>query len=234
MRTDKVTIIIGGHPMSIGVYLRCSTSDQSVEHQASAVTDWVKQKGYCTSDLIWFRDEGISGAKGAAGRAGYASLLAEVMAGKLQKVLVFETSRVSRDFFEYLRFIDTCRKNSCSVEVVGKGEVGLENSQDLLIASIHAFLGQAEREKISQRTKSGLANAKSKGVKLGRPPVKDGEKPKAGWRKEHAPSLVKQILELAEMNVPYRKIASILNSAAGKSVVSPAKISRIVNAAKAS
>jgi DNA invertase Pin-like site-specific DNA recombinase len=196
--------------------------------------DWVRQRGYSTSDLIWFRDEGISGAKGAAGRAGYASLLAEVMSGKLHKILVFETSRVSRDFFEYLRFIDICRKNSCSVEVVGKGEIGVENSQDLLIASIHAFLGAAEREKISQRTRSGLANAKAKGVKLGRPKVQPGKEAKSGWRKAHDEALVNQVLELVEMKVPYRKITSILNSAAGKEVVSPAKISRIVNAAKAS
>ena len=236
-KPERITILLaGGQNMNIAAYLRVSTDSQSVAHQQNAVEEWAKARGYKTSELIYFKDEGISGALPKSKRAGFNALLTGVMAGKVKRVLVFETSRLSRDFLTYLEFLSTCQKQGCSVEVIGKGEQAFSTSQDMLMASIHAFLGQAEREKISERTKSGLAAAKARAMaegralKLGAP---KGHSRNLGWQKEHDPALVRQVLNLEKKGLSCRQIALVMNDAAGTSVISAPKVGRLVKRYKA-
>lgn len=232
MDDRHVVLAIAGRPtMTIASYLRVSTDAQSVSHQQNAVETWAKERGYKVSDIIYFRDEGISGALPKTKRPGFNALLGGVVAGKIKRVLVFETSRLSRDFLTYLEFLQTCHQHQCAVEVIGKGEQAFATSQDMLVASIHAFLGQAEREKISERTKSGLAGAKAKGKKLGAP---RGHSRNKGWTKEHDRDQVKQVVELKRQGLSDRKIAKILNTAAGKTIISAPKVGRLIKKYQAS
>ncbi len=194
--------------MTIAIYTRVSTDHQSTEHQQTAIANWVKKQGYETSDIIHITDEGISGKYGAEKRPGYSSLLEGIARGKVRKVILFETSRASRDFLEYLRFLKLCHDNKCQVEVIDKGPILFESSQDMLMASIHAFLAQAEREKISERTRSGLAHARNKGVKLGAP---KGNNYREGKLKEHPKELIRDVLRLRSKGLTYREIASTID-----------------------
>ena len=105
MKQQKVVLIIGGKPLSIVFYLRVSTDTQSIEHQRLAVENWLTEKNYNSSQVVTFADEGISGAISDKRRPGYTKLLEGILQGKIKKVIVFETSRLSRDFMTYLNFI---------------------------------------------------------------------------------------------------------------------------------
>ena len=122
----------------------------------------------------------------------------------MSKVLVFEASRTSRDFFDYLDFLRLCRDHGTKLDIVGKGEVQFERSEDLLLASIHAFLSQAEREKISERTKSGLRKAKLSGQILGAP---KGNVNRQGKTKDYDPKLVQRVLSLSKKGVTIQQVA---------------------------
>jgi DNA invertase Pin-like site-specific DNA recombinase len=205
----RVTILFMSNLMDkIAAYVRVSTDGQSVEHQRESVMAYALQRGYHPSQITFYSDDGISGSsRSRKDRKGYLKLLKDMVEGKVKRVLVFESSRASRDFFDYLDFVRLCRDHEVKLEVVGKGEVGLENSQDLLMASIAAFLGQAERENISKRTRSGLALAKARGVKLGAP---KGNSNRAG-KVKYAPEMRLKADELRSHGLTYQAIAEELS-----------------------
>ena len=94
------------------------------------------------------------------------------------------------------------------MEVIGKGKVDFASAEDLLLASISAFTAQAERERIRDRIRSGVKAAKERGVKFGARP---GEQRRLGFRKEHGPALVNEILALHTSGLSLRQIAVTLN-----------------------
>jgi DNA invertase Pin-like site-specific DNA recombinase len=194
----------------IAAYLRVSTDQQSSSHQRASIVTYAATLGYNERDLIFYTDDGVTGANhGLTKRPNYKRLLQDIVQGKVSKVLVFEASRTSRDFFDYLDFLRLCRDHGTKLDIVGKGEIQFERSEDLLLASIHAFLSQAEREKISERTKSGLRKAKLAGQKLGAP---EGNVNRQGKTKDYDPKLVRQVLSLTKKGLSLRTVADMVSS----------------------
>ena len=194
----------------VAAYLRVSTDQQSSSHQHASIISYALSLGYKEKDLIFYTDEGVSGANhGLSKRPNYKKLLHDIVQGKVSKVLVFEASRTSRDFFDYLDFLRLCRDHGTKLDIVGKGEVQFERSEDLLMASIHAFLSQAEREKISERTKSGLKKARLSGQVLGAP---KGNTNRQGKMKDYDPKLVRQVISLSSKGLSLRSIAEMVTS----------------------
>ncbi len=208
MKEVTVTLIVAGKPMSIAVYTRVSTDQQSIAHQRNAVAERLALHNYAPSQVVTYSDEGISGAINDSRRPGFTKLIESVMKGRVRRVLVFETSRLSRDFMSYLKFLEMCKAHSCLVEVIGKGPVDFATSEDMLLASIAAFTAQAERERIRERVKSGVKAAQERGVKFG---AKKGDQRRLGYRKEHDQSLVEEVLTLRKDGLPLRSIARIVS-----------------------
>jgi DNA invertase Pin-like site-specific DNA recombinase len=211
-KTGKLIILLCGKPKMKGIaaYLRVSTDKQDSSHQRASIITYAATLGYDEKDLIFYTDDGVTGAShGLAKRPNYKRLLSDIVQGKVAKVLVFEASRTSRDFFDYLDFLRLCRDNGTKLDIVGKGEVQFERSEDLLMASIHAFLSQAEREKISERTKSGLRRAKLSGQILGPP---KGNVNRQGKTKDYDPKLIRQVLSLTKKGLSLRTVADMVTS----------------------
>lgn len=205
----SMAIMLGGrNKMTIAIYYRVSTDTQSIDHQKHTINEWIKEKGYSKADIVEYIDEGISGKHGADKRPGFAALLEEIKSKKVRKVIFFEFSRASRDFMQFLQFLDLCSSYGCQVEVAGSGVQKFETSTDKLIASVQAFLSQAEREKISTRVKSGMAKAKASGTKLG-PPT--GNKNRLGKTKDYPENLLKIIRRKTAKGDSTREIAQDLN-----------------------
>lgn len=193
--------------MILAVYFRCSTSSQDLEHQRVSVKNWIVSQGYQPEKVLEFEDEGISGAK--SDRPGFQSLIKAVKNGEVDHILMFESSRASRNMLDYLKFMELTSKVGVKIEVVGKGIQGFESSQDMLIASIQAFLGQAERENISKRIKSGLERAKASGRVLGAP---KGHTRNTGRRKKHPKEMVEEIEKWTAKGLSCQSIAEILGT----------------------
>jgi DNA invertase Pin-like site-specific DNA recombinase len=223
MKVIWIISLIGGD-MKIAVYLRVSTSDQSTEHQELSIAAWVAKQGYDLTNLEYYSDDGISG-KNTKDRPSFTRLMADIAKGQLQKVLVFESSRASRDFLDYLKFLELCRSHNCQLEVIGQGPVEFSSSQDMLMASINAFLNQSEREKISERTKSGLAAAKARGTRLGAP---KGNTYTRGRRKEFNLELVSDIMTLHQKNISMTEIAKLIGSKYSDTPLTYGIVQRIV------
>lgn len=194
--------------MTIAVYYRVSTDQQSIAHQRSAIVEWITSQHYDESQVTTFLDEGVSGAINDGRRPGFTNLIDSIMRGKVRRVLVFETSRLSRNFMDYLRFLELCRAQNCQVEVIGKGPVNFATSEDVLLASVAAFMAQAERERIRARVKSGVRAAQARGVKFG---ARKGERRRLGIKKQYDPAIVKKIQFLRKKGMTLRDIARVLS-----------------------
>jgi DNA invertase Pin-like site-specific DNA recombinase len=202
-------------------YIRISTSDkQTTDSQEGAIQRWIESKGYSADSIIDFRDEGISGA--TESRPGFQKLLQFIRAGLVERIITFEMSRLSRDMVPFLNFLTLCREHSVAVETP-EGAEAFESSIDMLMQAVKGFASQTERERISSRTKAGVAAAKSRGVRLGRPP---GTRTNKGHRKQHDPGLVADIIRLVEKNFARTEIANWLR---GKyATASPSTVRRII------
>ncbi len=200
--------VLGVRKVTIAAYLRVSTSDkQSVSHQRRSVKRWISKQGYDTADYLEFIDEGYSGSLGELERPGFSALMNAIRKKSLTRVVMCEPSRASRNYVAFLQFLEECSRSACKVEIVGQGEQAFETTSDMLVASIQAFLSAAEREKISQRVKSGMAEAKASGKKFG---PRKGEKRRLGKLKTYPEEFINQIKLLHAKGLSSREIAELV------------------------
>lgn len=163
----------------IYAYTRVSTQEQVCSRQEDAINEYCEKNGITVDE--WFSDK-ISGKTFV--RDNYLA-----MKNKLEKgdtIIIKEIDRLSRDYDgikeEWRWFMD----HDINVIVVsmpllssGLGEKSGSLDKRFLaniIFELLSYLAAKEREKISERTKEGLASAAARGVKLGRPCENDHER----------------------------------------------------------
>lgn len=144
-------------------YARCSTNEtrQDIHRQ----TRELKELG-ATDNTIYFEYE--SGTK--TNRAELNKLLSVVDSG--DTIVVTEVSRITRSTKQLCDIIELCKekhlklviKNSLTIDC-SNGELDPMTKAFLQISGVFAEL---ERNMISERIKSGMANAKAKGKQISR------------------------------------------------------------------
>lgn len=112
-----------------------------------------------------FTDEGISGA--TAQRDGLNALLKSLKSGDM--VVVWKLDRLGRSLSHLIETVEYLHSRNiafCSIQDV----IDTTTPGGRLYFHIMAALAEFERDLISERTKAGMAAAKARGVRLGRPP----------------------------------------------------------------
>ena len=108
---------------------------------------------------------------GSANRPEFRRMLSEVRQRHIDLIFVWALDRFSREpIVNTLKYIQTLKDYKCGLKSMQ--ETWLDTSQEgvsELLLSIFAWVAHQERIKISERTKAGLARARAKGKKLGRP-----------------------------------------------------------------
>jgi DNA invertase Pin-like site-specific DNA recombinase len=154
------------------ILVRVSTRKQETTRQVTELQSVAKAKGWTVVEIC---EEQISGTKDASERTGLTRVRELVEAGTIKKVLVHEVSRVARRNSVAHEFIEFLEAHKVSLYWHSQGiETLLPNEKRNPAASIMfsllAEFARAERETLVERIKSGLEEAKRKGVKLGRKP----------------------------------------------------------------
>lgn len=144
--------------MKYVAYYRVSTQKQGrsglgLEAQQEMVRNFIRQNG---GEIVAEYQEVESGKDDERPQFIKAMRHAHVVGGKL---LVGKLDRLSRD----LHFITSLQKSHVDFIVAD-----MPNCDSFTI-NIYGALAQREREMISERTKAGLAAAKVRGIKLGKP-----------------------------------------------------------------
>jgi len=150
----------------VAIYARISTIDkgQDVELQLRELRAFAKARGWRI--LQEYVDEGISGSQ--ARRPALDRLLAACRRRQTDVVLVWRLDRLGRSLKHLIMTLD-------EFQSLGVAFVSLHEQLDcttatgqLLLHLLGAF-AEFERAIIRERVKAGLANARSKGKRLGRP-----------------------------------------------------------------
>jgi len=160
----------------VALYARVSTNkDQTVENQLLALRDWAAGRGHTV--VAEFTDEGISGAKGRDKRPGLDAMMKAAALGKFDMVAVVELSRLGRSL-SHLVQIGT-ELQALGVDLFLHRQA-LDSSTPFgrMQFGMLGVLAEYERDLIRERTLEGLARAKKRGKRLGRPPVSPGKEAK--------------------------------------------------------
>ena len=143
-----------------------------------------------------YEDENQSGVKQS--RPALDRMMKDAREGQIGKVIVYSFSRYARSVTHLLRALEEFKK-------LDVGFVSITESIDTntpLGSAVFTILGavaQLERDLIAERVRNGLANAKAKGIRIGRLKVRDSD----------------LIRKLKTSGMTYRQIAHIARCSAG-------------------
>jgi DNA invertase Pin-like site-specific DNA recombinase len=148
------------------LYARVSTEGQDPEVQLMALRAHATQRGWQVVEE--FVDRGVSGGKER--RPALDRLMKRAWAGHVQVVLVWRFDRLARSVKHLVAALETFR--SLHVEFVSLQEQ-LDTATPIgqAMFTIIGAMAQLERDIIRERVKAGLARAKARGIRLGRPRV---------------------------------------------------------------
>ncbi len=163
-------------------YVRTSIKDEKIENQKKAIRDKY-------GDIKIFEDIGVSGIVPAKQRNGFSELLQyiEEHLNEVDGIVVFELSRIGRSFIETLNLVTELEKKGVRVISVSPQEswTTMESSEiRQLITMIFTWAADMERKNLIERTKQGIARARSEGKHIGRPKRKINWREFDKWRKK--------------------------------------------------
>lgn len=156
--------------MRIAIYARVSTADkgQDPENQLRDLRAWCANSGHTvTREYI----EHESGRKGADKRKQFATLFDDAAKRKFDCLLFWALDRFSREGMAQT-IAHLQRLTSCGVSFHSYTEPNLSTDNELVrnvLLALLSSLAKVEAQKISERTKAGMARAKAKGIRVGRP-----------------------------------------------------------------
>jgi DNA invertase Pin-like site-specific DNA recombinase len=162
---------LGGHmTKTVALYLRVSTSGQTIENQRRELMATAERNGWTI--VAEFIDNGISGAKGRDKRPGFDRLLKAIARKEFQMVAAWSVDRLSRSLSHLVTFLG---------EIHGKGvdlylhTQGLDTSTPAgkALFQMMGVFAELERSIIVERINAGIARAKAAGKHCGRPRVSD-------------------------------------------------------------
>lgn len=143
--------------MIIG-YARVSTDEQRLDMQLAAL-----QESGCEKI---FQDQGATGAN--MERQGLDAVLKALMPG--DTLVVWRLDRLGRSLTDLVKLIEDLGDAGCEFRSLNEA-IDTSTSGGRLIFHIMAAFAEFERNLISERTRAGLAAARQRGRRLGRPPI---------------------------------------------------------------
>lgn len=146
------------------IYARVSTAEQSSAMQRDEMQAFCQLRGW---DLIEeYVDDGFSGSQ--ASRPALNRLLADANRRKFDVILVYRYDRFARSLRQLVNALEEFRALGIDFVSLHEG-VDTSTPNGRLVFGIFASIAEFERELIRDRVRSGLAAAKARGKKLGRP-----------------------------------------------------------------
>ena len=151
-------------PLRVARYLRCSRAEQNVNLQDDETSALIEKRGWTLAGT--YQDEGISGTRER--RPALDKLMADVKKGKVDVVLVWRADRLFRSLKNMVNTLDEW--NSMGVGFVSACEVfDSTTAQGRLIMQLAAAFAEFERSVIVERVRAGIAAARRRGARIGRP-----------------------------------------------------------------
>ncbi len=160
--------------MRVVLYTRVST-DKQAEHghgldaQRARLSEFADQRSLNVVQVV--ADEGVSGT--TLERDGMRQVLDLVQSRAVDAVVVTKADRISRNVRDLLNLSALLDEHGVAL-VTADEQFDTTTPLGKAMSAMRAVFAQLERDMAAARTRDGMAAARAKGVRLGRPPV--------GWR----------------------------------------------------
>ncbi|MBQ9309460.1 MAG: recombinase family protein [Bacteroidales bacterium] len=193
--------------MKTCIYARVSTQGQEYDRQISELRQYADRMGY---QVVKEFSEKISGAKKVEEREALVELLAYIEEHHVDKVLIYECSRLSRRAVDFLSIVEALTEKKISVYIHQNGletllPNGTPNPIAQLVLGILAQFNSMERSLIRSRMESGYNHYRSLGGRVGR---------RVGYRKtgEQMRAQYQNELKLLRKGLSLRNVSAITST----------------------
>lgn len=147
------------------VYVRVSTAEQRVDSQELELRRYCEQRGW--SDAKFYMDR-ICGD--TSSRPELDAMMKDVRAGRAVRVVCYKLDRLGRSLTHLALMLDELNRLKVPLIASSQGiDTSDSNPAGRLQVNVLMAIAQFERELIRERVNVGVAAAKARGVKLGRP-----------------------------------------------------------------
>ena len=152
------------------LYARVSTSAQDYTRQITELRKYAKKQNY---EIVKEFSEKISGGKKIEERAAIKELLDFVKDNKVNKVVIYEASRLSRRQLDFLSIIETLTELGVSLYILQNGletllPDGTPSPVANLVLGIMSQFNSLEKNLIRARMASGYEHHRASGGSVGR------------------------------------------------------------------
>jgi DNA invertase Pin-like site-specific DNA recombinase len=164
------------------------------EHAAIAIQRACEASGWRLVDVVTDRDNGRRSLE----RPGVSYALDRIAAGDAEGLVVSELTRLVRSQLDLAAFLRCLRERSAALIALDL-DLDTSTAEGRRIADVLIALGEWEQDRISRRTRTGLADARASGGRTGRPSLND------------RPELRRHIAEMRAAGMTLQAIADRLN-----------------------
>lgn len=151
----------------VALYARVSTAEQSADLQLHALRALAATRGWAVQGE--YLDHAVSGSRERRPRLD--ALMTSVHRGEIDVVAVWKFDRFARSLRHLVTALEDFQARGVTFHSLQDG-IDTSTSTGRLMFGVIASFAQFERDIIRERTIAGLASARRKGVRLGRPRVR--------------------------------------------------------------
>jgi DNA invertase Pin-like site-specific DNA recombinase len=181
---------------TVAIYARVSTDKQKVDMQLRELRAFIKRSGW--KPYQEYIDHGYSGAN--TRRPAFVQMMNEAKKRKFDVLLVWKLDRLSRSLKDLINTLDEL--GHLAIDFISyDNNLDTSTPTGKLVFQIIGAVAEFEKDIIRERVMAGLANARSKGKRLGRPPISG--------------QLLKKAKELQQQGLSVRKIEEHLGLGEG-------------------
>jgi DNA invertase Pin-like site-specific DNA recombinase len=202
------------------IFCRVSTLIQDTSRQTSELIDYCQNMNYNLVEII---EEQISGAKKTKDRPELLKLISLIDAGKINKVIIWELSRLGRNVIEILQVIEILNEKKVGLFVKNFNLETIDENQNLnplsnFMIQILLSVASMERVMIRQRMYSGYLKHRKEGKSVGR--KKGAKETSAEFLEKH-----KEVMKLLRKGISVRNVSKLTE---GTSLGTIVKVNKLI------
>lgn len=173
----------------VAIYARTSLEKMDIDRQVSELKEVIKNNNWELIDT--YVDEGYS--RTTTSRPQLDRLMKDSFCRRFEMVITLELSRLGSSIKHMIDIVEKFKERKIQLFIVNQ-QIDTSTASGFMFFSIMTSIANYERELISERVKSGLENARRKGVVLGR-------------KTNLTPEIEGKIIELKKQGVGYNTLA---------------------------
>ena len=153
-------------PKRVAIYVRVSTDGQTVQNQLGELRQVADRHRWQIAQV--YADEGISGTKGREGRPEFDKLLKAIARREVDMVAAWSVDRLGRSLRDLVSLLSDLQAKDVDLFLLQQGLDTSTPSGRAMFQMLGVF-SEFEAAMIRDRVRSGVARAKLKGTKSGKP-----------------------------------------------------------------